>query len=155
MNCFRTFAFNYFKKYSWKGVDSQLLIKKFSEIAVRVGLVYGPYSFLNRGKVHCISTYPAAKKDLVQQGVLTINLSEDQQQWLETFRYLASHIARFLQLLYIFLPSLAMLPLRCFSSTEHIWVAAFVKAIEKAGVVWIKVFQYLSHRRDIIGPELA
>jgi len=22
-------------------------------------------------------------------------------------------------------------------------------------VVWIKVFQYLSHRRDIIGPEMA
>jgi len=32
---------------------------------------------------------------------------------------------------------------------------AFVKAIEKSGVVFIKAFQYLSHRRDIIGPELA
>ena len=31
----------------------------------------------------------------------------------------------------------------------------FVKAIERAGVVFIKAFQYLSHRRDIIGPELA
>jgi predicted unusual protein kinase regulating ubiquinone biosynthesis (AarF/ABC1/UbiB family) len=31
----------------------------------------------------------------------------------------------------------------------------FVKAIERAGVVFIKAFQYLSHRRDIIGPEMA
>jgi predicted unusual protein kinase regulating ubiquinone biosynthesis (AarF/ABC1/UbiB family) len=31
----------------------------------------------------------------------------------------------------------------------------FVKSVERAGVVFIKAFQYLSHRRDIIGPELA
>ena len=31
----------------------------------------------------------------------------------------------------------------------------FVKAIERSGVVFIKAFQYLSHRRDMIGPELA
>ncbi len=91
----------------------------------------------------------------MQKGVLTINLSQDQQQWIETFKYLATHITRFFQLLYIFLPSIAMLPLRYFKSTEHIWISAFVSAIEKAGVVWIKMFQYLSHRRDIIGPELA
>jgi predicted unusual protein kinase regulating ubiquinone biosynthesis (AarF/ABC1/UbiB family) len=30
-----------------------------------------------------------------------------------------------------------------------------VWSIEKAGVVWIKVFQYLSHRRDIIGADMA
>lgn len=30
-----------------------------------------------------------------------------------------------------------------------------MKAIERSGVVFIKAFQYLSHRRDIIGPELA
>lgn len=28
----------------------------------------------------------------------------------------------------------------------------FVKSVENAGVVWIKAFQYLSHRRDVIGP---
>lgn len=92
---------------------------------------------------------------MLQKEVLTINLSQDQQQWIETFKYLATHIARFLQLLYIFLPSIMMLPLRCFKSTEHLWISAFVSAVEKAGVVWIKVFQYMSHRRDIIGPELA
>lgn len=31
----------------------------------------------------------------------------------------------------------------------------FVRAIERAGVVWIKAFQYLSHRRDIIGAKMA
>ena len=31
----------------------------------------------------------------------------------------------------------------------------FVKSVELAGVVWIKAFQYMSHRRDIIGPKMA
>lgn len=31
----------------------------------------------------------------------------------------------------------------------------FVKSVERAGVVWIKAFQYMSHRRDMIGPEMA
>lgn len=35
------------------------------------------------------------------------------------------------------------------------WLGCFVKAVERAGVVWIKSFQYMSHRRDMIGPEMA
>jgi predicted unusual protein kinase regulating ubiquinone biosynthesis (AarF/ABC1/UbiB family) len=31
----------------------------------------------------------------------------------------------------------------------------FVWSISKAGVVWIKVFQHMSHRGDIIGDDLA
>jgi predicted unusual protein kinase regulating ubiquinone biosynthesis (AarF/ABC1/UbiB family) len=31
----------------------------------------------------------------------------------------------------------------------------FVKSVERAGVVWIKSFQYMSHRRDIIGSDMA
>ena len=30
-----------------------------------------------------------------------------------------------------------------------------MKSVEYAGVVWIKAFQYMSHRRDIIGPDMA
>jgi len=31
----------------------------------------------------------------------------------------------------------------------------FVWSISKAGVVWIKVFQHMSHRGDVIGDDLA
>lgn len=62
---------------------------------------------------------------------------------------------RFIDLLIIFLPCLCLLPLLYFKRTGDYWRECFVKAVERAGVVWIKVFQYLSHRGDIIGPELA
>jgi predicted unusual protein kinase regulating ubiquinone biosynthesis (AarF/ABC1/UbiB family) len=35
---------------------------------------------------------------------------------------------------------------------KDLWLRVFVKAVERAGVVWIKCFQYMSHRRDMIGP---
>ena len=63
-----------------------------------------------------------------------------------------SHVARFFQLLLIFAPSILLTPLLLFKRTQYIWMDAFVKAIERSGVVFIKAFQYLSHRRDIIGP---
>ena len=46
-------------------------------------------------------------------------------------------------------------PLLLFDTTKHICMDSFVRAVERAGVVFIKAFQYLSHRRDMIGPELA
>lgn len=46
-------------------------------------------------------------------------------------------------------------PLVLFKKTENLWYDLFVTSVERAGVVWIKAFQYLSHRRDIIGPEMA
>jgi predicted unusual protein kinase regulating ubiquinone biosynthesis (AarF/ABC1/UbiB family) len=55
----------------------------------------------------------------------------------------------------IFAPTILLSPLLLFKSTEGYWMDLFVKAIERSGVVFIKAFQYLSHRRDIIGPELA
>jgi predicted unusual protein kinase regulating ubiquinone biosynthesis (AarF/ABC1/UbiB family) len=42
-----------------------------------------------------------------------------------------------------------------FESTKKFWMDCFVKSVERAGVVFIKAFQYLSHRRDIIGADLA
>lgn len=42
-----------------------------------------------------------------------------------------------------------------FKKTEEYWYDIFVSAVERAGVVWIKAFQYLSHRRDVIGPMMA
>lgn len=50
------------------------------------------------------------------------------------------------------MPPILLLPLKFFKTTEKIWLNMFVKSVENAGVVWIKAFQYLSHRRDVIGP---
>jgi predicted unusual protein kinase regulating ubiquinone biosynthesis (AarF/ABC1/UbiB family) len=66
-----------------------------------------------------------------------------------------SYMVRFFQLLIFFIPPLLFSPLMLFKRTEDYWMDLFVKAIERSGVVFIKAFQYLSHRRDIIGPQLA
>jgi len=65
------------------------------------------------------------------------------------------HVVRFFQLWMIFIPPMLGFPLLLFKKTEGFWFDLFVSAVERAGVVWIKAFQYLSHRRDIIGPEMA
>lgn len=65
----------------------------------------------------------------------------------ETVKY----IARFIELGIIFTPSLICLPLYLFESTRGWWLNIFLNAVQKAGIVWIKAFQYLSHRRDVIG----
>ncbi len=38
---------------------------------------------------------------------------------------------------------------------RDLWLRMFVSAVEMSGVVWIKAFQYMSHRRDMIGPDIA
>ena len=65
------------------------------------------------------------------------------------------HALRFIQLLVIFAPTIVLSPLMLFERTQDLWLDIFVKAVERSGVVFIKAFQYLSHRRDIIGPELS
>ena len=62
------------------------------------------------------------------------------------------HVMRFMQLLIIFAPTIVLSPLMLFEKTQDYWLNLFVKAVERSGVVFIKAFQYLSHRRDIIGP---
>lgn len=62
------------------------------------------------------------------------------------------HVMRFLHLMAIFAPPILLSPLLLFKRTEGYWMDLFVKAVERSGVVFIKAFQYLSHRRDIIGP---
>jgi hypothetical protein len=62
-----------------------------------------------------------------------------------------SYCMRFLELSFIFAPSIVLLPLCLFDSTRQFWLNIFLSAIKRAGFVWIKAFQYLSHRRDIIG----
>lgn len=52
----------------------------------------------------------------------------------------------------IFTPPILLSPLLFFEGTRDYWRDVLVKAVERAGVVFIKAFQYLSHRRDIIGP---
>jgi hypothetical protein len=61
MNNFRKFFYYSFRKYGFAQLDSQLLIKKFTEIALKTGLVYAPYTIMNRAKLNCISTYQAPK----------------------------------------------------------------------------------------------
>ena len=69
----------------------------------------------------------------------------------ETTKY----ILRFIQLGFIFTPTILCLPLCLFDSTRGLWISIFLNAVQRAGIVWIKAFQYLSHRRDIIGEEMA
>jgi predicted unusual protein kinase regulating ubiquinone biosynthesis (AarF/ABC1/UbiB family) len=65
------------------------------------------------------------------------------------------HTLRFFQLLLIFSPVVILFPLKYFEATKKLWLKVFVKSVEMAGVVWIKAFQYMSHRRDIIGADMA
>lgn len=65
------------------------------------------------------------------------------------------HTARFFQLMAIFAPVFLMFPLKFFDCTKGFWMDMFVKSVERSGVVFIKAFQYMSHRRDIIGPDMA
>jgi aarF domain-containing kinase len=82
-------------------------------------------------------------------------LVENPKTFWEKFRSVIAHTVRLLHLILIFLPPIITLPLRLFKRTEQAWLSLFVRAVERAGVVWIKAFQYLSHRRDVIGPEMA
>lgn len=53
------------------------------------------------------------------------------------------------------MPAIVLFPLSLFKQTKNLWLSLFVRSVEWAGVVWIKAFQYMSHRRDMIGPEMA
>lgn len=53
------------------------------------------------------------------------------------------------------MPVILLYPFKGFKCMKDYWLGCFVKAVERAGVVWIKSFQYMSHRRDMIGPEMA
>lgn len=88
---------------------------------------------------------------------VTVNpkLIENPKTVWEKFKSSLAHFVRFFHLIAIFLPSILALPLRLFKTTEKMWLRIFVSSVERAGVVWIKAFQYLSHRRDVIGPEMA
>jgi aarF domain-containing kinase len=65
------------------------------------------------------------------------------------------HVIRFFQLLIIFSPVILLYPFRKLKVINNLWMDMCVKSVENAGVVWIKIFQYLSHRRDIIGDEMS
>lgn len=87
--------------------------------------------------------------------VVNPKLVENPKTFWEKVRSAIAHTIRFLHLIFIFLPPIIALPLRLFKRTEKAWLSLFVGSVERAGVVWIKAFQYLSHRRDVIGPEMA
>ena len=60
-------------------------------------------------------------------------------------------LTRFFHLILIFSPSLLTLPFALIPPLQKLWIKVFVWSVERAGVVWIKLFQYLSHRGDVIG----
>ena len=72
-----------------------------------------------------------------------------------TGKSILAHVFRFFHLLLIFAPVALLYPLNCFQKSKDLWLDIFVRSVERAGVVWIKAFQYMSHRRDIIGPQMA
>ena len=113
------------------------------------------FMYLNH-HVYCVPP----KKDEEPGSILKISeaspeLVENPQTPWEKIKSVLSHIFRMFQLMFIFLPPILALPLRLFKRTENVWLDMFVWSVERAGVVWIKAFQYLSHRRDVIGPEMA
>jgi hypothetical protein len=67
----------------------------------------------------------------------------------------AKYVLRFVELSIIFTPTILFIPLYLFHNTRDLWLNIFLNAIRRAGIVWIKSFQYLSHRRDVIGEDLA
>lgn len=83
------------------------------------------------------------------------NITENKQSLFSTFCSIMWHVIRLLQLILIFSPVIILYPFRRFKFMKDFWLKTFVMSVEMAGVVWIKAFQYMSHRRDIIGPEMA
>ena len=80
---------------------------------------------------------------------------QTQPSLLQRFAEIFLSTLRFFHLLFIFSPVLLTLPLKMFDSTKDLWYDMFVNCVARAGVVWIKAFQYLSHRRDMIGEDMA
>lgn len=84
-----------------------------------------------------------------------VDISRPQPTFLQRLGEFFMSTFRFFHLLFIFSPVLLTLPLKFFDSTKDIWYNLFVDCVARAGVVWIKAFQYLSHRRDMIGEDMA
>lgn len=82
-------------------------------------------------------------------------VSESKKSILSTIWGILTHTLRFFQLILIFSPVIILFPFRKFNFMKDFWLNQFVTAVERAGVVWIKAFQYMSHRRDLIGPDMA
>lgn len=102
-----------------------------------------------------LPTKEEPKAETIAQVSADPKLIENPKTVWEKFKSSLAHFVRFFHLIAIFLPSILALPLRLFKTTEKLWLRIFVSSVERAGVVWIKAFQYLSHRRDVIGPEMA
>lgn len=120
------------------------------------GMASVPLAYYLKNSVFCIQPNQDEEKESVPVlSTVKPSLIENPTTFWEKFKSTWSHIFRFFQLIVFFLPPLLAFPLKMFKITEKIWLKLFVSAVEKAGVVWIKAFQYLSHRRDVIGPEMA
>jgi aarF domain-containing kinase len=87
--------------------------------------------------------------------MIDLELTRKKPKLLSRVWSVVNHFVRLLELLVIFAPVFLLYPLRWFRLTREFWINCFVSSVERAGVVWIKVFQSLSHRRDIIGEEMS
>ena len=82
-------------------------------------------------------------------------MSSTPKSFTQTIIYSLKLFLRFVQLVIIFSPTILLSPLYLFKATQDVWFWVFVRSVEVAGVVWIKTFQYMSHRRDIVGDKVA
>ena len=80
---------------------------------------------------------------------------ESKKSLLSTLWSFFCHTLRLFQLILIFSPVILLFPFRKFKFMRDFWLGLFVRAVERAGVVWLKAFQYMSHRRDLIGFDMA
>lgn len=87
--------------------------------------------------------------EVYDSGLATKNLSKFQR-----FLRVSEMVIRSFQLLLIFLPCFLFLPLLFFGDKCYdLYLDILIKSIENGGPVWIKIGQYISHRRDIIGKN--
>lgn len=87
--------------------------------------------------------------EVYASGLSTKNLTIFQR-----FLRISEMIIRSFQLFLIFFPCFLFLPLlflgdKCY----NLYLDILIKSIENGGPVWIKIGQYVSHRRDIIGKN--
>lgn len=132
--------------------------KGFNKFLIPVSSSLAYIYYLNNSKVGCTgsSTQSQVQKFQTRRDNMQLEtITESKRSILSTMWSILCHTLRFFQLLAIFSPVILLFPLRFFSKTKGFWLDLFVKSVERAGVVWIKAFQYMSHRRDIIGPDMA
>lgn len=116
------------------------------------------FYYYSKSSVNCAEKSTSKSKSLrIQHRKFDANphITKMLVSFLHSFSIVTLHLFRFFYLVLIFMPTILLYPLSKFKATRGFWLDCFVKSIERAGVVWIKAFQYISHRRDLVGEDIA